>query len=440
MTLTTAELPGLVQPAKGTVSREVYVSPEIYQRELEQIFTRTWQFLGHTSQLTQPGDFLTTYMGQDPVIVARGRDGRIRAMLNSCRHRGMRVCRSDEGNTSFFRCPYHAWTYANTGELTGVPKFRLGYGGVLDKKQWSLLEVPSVQEYSGFLFGNWDAGAVPLADYLGDFRTYFDLVFGRDPEGVEFVGGVHKWSVASNWKIPTENFACDMYHVAHSHARSVEIGMLGAPDDDGYEISAGMGYFGQGFSRPSAEDVEAQPVHPMSTTPNPYTPHLAAQRARIAERHGQAMTRVVPGGHGAVFPNFAFLDIEMLRLVRVHHPEGPGSHTVHQWCVVDKSLPAEVKTALRQQYTVAFGPSGVLEQDDGENFRECQASMRGVIGRRLENNLMLGLGQDRTGAEVIGDEAAPGVGGGIWTEANQRRFYEHWLTYMTGPTGLELDR
>ena len=100
---TTSELEGLerlVQPAKGTVSRQVYISPEIYQQELERVFTRSWLFLGHTSQLRRPGDFVTTNMGEDPVIVARGRDGVIRAMLNSCRHRGMRVCRADEGNAS----------------------------------------------------------------------------------------------------------------------------------------------------------------------------------------------------------------------------------------------------------------------------------------------------------------------------------------------------
>ncbi|MDT7644107.1 MAG: dibenzofuran dioxygenase subunit alpha, partial [Pseudonocardiales bacterium] len=108
MSIATTDLAGLVQPAKGTVSRQVYVDQGIYDHELERIFTRSWLFLGHTSQLAQPGDFLTTYMGEDPVIVARGKDGQVRAMLNSCRHRGMRVCRSDEGNTSFFRCPYHA--------------------------------------------------------------------------------------------------------------------------------------------------------------------------------------------------------------------------------------------------------------------------------------------------------------------------------------------
>jgi 3-phenylpropionate/trans-cinnamate dioxygenase subunit alpha len=438
--VTAAGLPALVRPEKGIASRLVYVSPEIYEQELKRIFTKSWLFLGHTSQLTQPGDFLTTNMGEDPVIVTRGQDGKIRALLNSCRHRGMRVCRSDEGNTSFFRCPYHAWTYSNTGSLEGVPKFRLGYAGVLDKRDWGLHEVPRVAEYRGFIFGNWDAEAVTLDEWLGDFKIYFDLIFGRDPDGVEFVGGVHKWTVDTNWKIPTENFACDMYHVQHSHARPAEVGLMQDVGDDGFEISAGMGFVGHQFSQLASQDDGGEtPLHSYWVMPNPYTEFLSEQRAQIAAKYGDTMTKLVPSGHGNIFPNFAFLDIEMLRLVRVHHPEGPGRTTVYQWSVVDKSLPQDVKDALRRQYVLTFGPSGLLEQDDGENFRECQVAMKGYVGRHLNNNMMLGLGQERTGAEIVGNDQATGAGGGIWSEANQRRWYQIWLDFMTAQDKVILD-
>ncbi len=114
-----------VQYDKGLINRSIFVDRDVYELELERLFANTWLFLGHVSQVAEPGDFITTYMGEDSVIVSRGHDGRVRALLNSCRHRGMRVCRSDEGNTSFFKCPYHAWTYSSAGELEGVPKFRL---------------------------------------------------------------------------------------------------------------------------------------------------------------------------------------------------------------------------------------------------------------------------------------------------------------------------
>lgn len=422
----------LVDPEKGLVQRSVYADQGIYELELERIFTRSWLYLAHRSQLKEAGDFITTFMGDDPVIVSLDSDGNIRALLNSCRHRGNQVCRSDEGNTSFFQCSYHGWTYSNTGDLVGVPKYRLAYGSALDKKAWGLLPVPRVEEYQGFIFGNWDPEAPELHDWLGGMRWYLDLAFGRDPEGTEVLGGVHKWTIDTNWKVPTENFATDMYHVNHSHKRVIELGLMEPFTDDGYEIAAGMGFLGHDFTPPVQEDLgehAEDPTHRYWVMPNPYTEFVKEQRQRMAEKMGGHAARLIPVGHGAIFPNFAFLDIEMLRLIRVHIPRGPGQTMFYQWVLLDRSLPQDVKDALRKQYQFTFGPSGILEQDDGENWRQVQVGCSGYVGRRLDNNMFLGLGQDRPAAEIVG-EGAPGYGGGIWSESNQRRFWQHWLAFM----------
>src|SRR5207237_5375826 len=101
----------LVDLDQGLVSRAIFSDAGIYQQELERIFARCWLFLAHTSMLPNAGDFLTTYMGEDPVLVVRGRDGRVRAFLNTCRHRGNRVCLLDSGSASGFTCSYHGWSY-----------------------------------------------------------------------------------------------------------------------------------------------------------------------------------------------------------------------------------------------------------------------------------------------------------------------------------------
>ena len=122
-----------VDAARGLVSRRIFVDQDIYEQELERVFSRCWLYLGHDTQLPNPGDYFTTYMAEDPILVTRDQSGNIRAFLNSCRHRGMRVCRSDMGNAKAFSCPYHGWTYNNAGQLTGVPRYEAAYFGELDR-------------------------------------------------------------------------------------------------------------------------------------------------------------------------------------------------------------------------------------------------------------------------------------------------------------------
>ena len=114
----------LLSPDCSQVSREVFNSAAVYRREQRQVFERSWLYLAHESQLRQPGDFVSAYMGEVPVIVAMGSDGKIAASVNSCPHRGLRVCRADQGNALRFVCPYHTWTFKPTGELVGIPQAR----------------------------------------------------------------------------------------------------------------------------------------------------------------------------------------------------------------------------------------------------------------------------------------------------------------------------
>src|SRR5215831_3009002 len=131
----------LVDADRGLVSRRIFIEEEIYRWELERIFARCWLFLCHESQIPRPGDFFTTWMGEDPVLVVRDDAGRVRAFLNVCRHRGNRLCRADDGNAASFTCAYHGWTYRNDGRLTGVPNLREAYHNALDRESLGLVRV-----------------------------------------------------------------------------------------------------------------------------------------------------------------------------------------------------------------------------------------------------------------------------------------------------------
>ncbi len=149
---------GMVDMDAGTVSREVFVDPEIYAQEQEQLFARAWLFVGHESQMSKPGDFFVSSMGEESVILCRDRQNEIHVFLNSCAHRGMKVCRYDEGNTPVFSCPYHGWSYATDGKLVGVPYFKDAYREKLDKSKWGL---PVVAQLYNFRGGIWATSARP---------------------------------------------------------------------------------------------------------------------------------------------------------------------------------------------------------------------------------------------------------------------------------------
>src|SRR5262245_11429520 len=102
---------------RGLVSREIFVSDDVWRLEMERIFDRTWVFLAHETEIPAAGDFVSRTLASAPVIVVRGDGGALHALLNSCRHRGARVCRADSGNTRNFVCPYHGWTYERSGKL-----------------------------------------------------------------------------------------------------------------------------------------------------------------------------------------------------------------------------------------------------------------------------------------------------------------------------------
>ena len=208
----------------GLIDRHIFSDTAVYEQELERIFARCWLFLCHETQIPEPGDFFSTYMGEDPVLVTRGSDGKLNAFLNVCRHRGNRVCRADSGNASAFVCAYHGWTYGNDGKLIAVPSLKEAYYDELDISKWGLVPVAQIDSYKGLVFATFDPSAQPLREYLGEMAWYLDTFFDRREGGSEVPPGVYKWVIPCNWKLAAENFCGDGHHVGWTHLSAIQMG------------------------------------------------------------------------------------------------------------------------------------------------------------------------------------------------------------------------
>jgi phenylpropionate dioxygenase-like ring-hydroxylating dioxygenase large terminal subunit len=421
----TADLNRLVDDGNGLVSRRIFIEPEIYEQELERIFARCWLYLCHETQIPRPGDFLTTYMGEDPVLVVRDNDGRVHAFLNVCRHRGNRLCRADAGNAASFTCAYHGWTYRNDGRLVGVPYFKEAYHGELERDRWGLMPVAQLDNYKGLYFATFDPQAPPLRDYLGAMTWYLDAFFDRREGGIELIGGVHKWIMPCNWKFPAENFAGDGYHVPWSHISAVRTGSGGdfrvKPDAEGRALSLGNGH-------------SMMTVGPDMVADPPAAEILAYEEQILPEMKQRLGARLQLGKPiaGTVFPNFSMLR-PTSRTIRVWHPRGPDKTEVWAWIFVDKAAPPEVKKALRLAGARVFGPGGTFEQDDMDNWQGCTQTARGAVARRALLNYGMGLGHERFDEEL-----------GAWasdyrySESNHRRFYRRWAQLMAADSWAEI--
>lgn len=141
------DIAALVDEKNGRIDPQIFTDEAIYEQELERVFARSWLMMGHETQIPNAGDFMTNYMGEDPVIVARQKDGSIRVFLNQCRHRGMRICRADGGNAKSLTCSYHGWAYDMAGNLVSVPMQKEAFPN-LKKEEWGPLKA-----FSGNLQG-----------------------------------------------------------------------------------------------------------------------------------------------------------------------------------------------------------------------------------------------------------------------------------------------
>jgi phenylpropionate dioxygenase-like ring-hydroxylating dioxygenase large terminal subunit len=422
----------LIDTERGLLDRSIYSSKEIYQEELEKIFGRAWLLIGHDSLVPNPNDFFLTYMGEDPVIVTRDAKGEVHAFLNMCMHRGNRVARADDGNAKNFMCTYHGWTYSNEGKLVSVPGLQEAYYGELDVDKLGLVSVAQIDTYAGLIFATWDSEAPGLEDYIGDLRWYMDIMFNRREGGVELIGP-DKWIGRFNWKNAADNFAGDSYHTVTSHVsaqiaqakgagRTYDPSRFFAQSAIGHGISFGNGH-GTTCYLPESEEKSRERFNQQYQSPvlRSYRDEILPE---MEQRLGRFRAYRPQNSSATLFPNLSWLWGN--GTVRIWHPRGPDTVEIWSFVAVDKAAPEEVKTVTRRQSMLNFGPSGMFEQDDMDNWRQCTLSGQSMVARQYPHDLTMGLGNEIELPELPGQL----IGHAHLTETPQRGMYAQWQAFI----------
>lgn len=227
---TKASVIGLIEKRKArhALPRELYIEPEVFRQDLEQIWHKDWIFAGHTFELEKPGQYLTLQIGDYPVLIIRDKSGQVRAFHNACRHRGSKVCEHAQGKVAKLVCPYHKWTF----ELDGSLLFAGNMGADFDRSQYNLKAVHCEIVHT-YIY-------VCVADEAPEFESFrhsvspFIAPHFLDNCKVAFESNLIE---KGNWKLVFENnrecFHCDGTHpeLMNSFVENLSVAGVGGEDD-----------------------------------------------------------------------------------------------------------------------------------------------------------------------------------------------------------------
>ena len=425
----------LVQPDR--VHRSVYADPAIFELEMERLFGRAWLILGHESQVKAPGDYFTTRMGREPVVVVKDENQKISILINRCAHRGSMVCAEGRGNTERFVCPYHGWSYDRAGALRAVP-----FGDGYSKQTLSELRLkaaPRVANYRGFLFASLAPSGESLEDFLGTAKASFDDFVDRAPGGeLEVAGGVFKHAYNGNWKLMLENHL-DGAHPAWVHASSVAVARNapepGKPGEEHYfdiavrqmrqngapeSVWESTGIWGtpRGHGYMGDYHDDSRLVAGLGN------PVFDEYRKKLIEKVGAAEAdRIlrVTLWNTVLYPNCSFMS--QFRQLRIIHPVAVDRSVVHTYSFRMKQAPAQLFRDTIAFSNVVNGTASWVLTDDLEVYERIQ---RGLSSGAVEW-AQIGRGFGRDVPEPAGVLRGATGTSEVYIRAQMRA----WLDYMT---------
>jgi benzoate/toluate 1,2-dioxygenase alpha subunit len=358
--------------------RDMFTDPELFELEMKYIFEGNWIYLAHESQVANPNDYFTTYIGRQPVVITRNKDGELNCFINACSHRGAVLCRKKKDNKAVFTCPFHGWSFNNSGKLVKVKDPNdAGYPDSFNCEGSHDLKKVRMESYRGFLFGSLNDDVKPLTEHLGEAAKIVDMIVDQSPEGLEVVRGSSTYTYDGNWKVQAENGA-DGYHVSATHWN--------------YVATTGRRKAGM-----SADDVKAMDASTWNKQkggfyafeqghillwmnwPNPQDRPLYERRDELVDKFGVDRADWMIGNlrNLCLYPNVFLMD-QFSSQIRHFRPIAVDKTEVTIFCIAPKGESAEARAHRIRQYEDFFNASGMATPDDLEEFRSCQEGFKGM--------------------------------------------------------------
>ena len=418
----------LIEP--GRVHRDVYTDPELFELEIERIFGRAWVFVGHDSQIPNPGDYITTEIGRQPVILIRHKDASARVLLNRCSHRGAKVLNDASGNAKSLICLYHGWSFGTDGACLGVTMPE-GCAADFNTKDFGLSTAARTGTYRGFIFASLSEKGPSFEEFLGPMTANIDDLVDRAPDGeILLDAGMHRYFFRGNWKLQVEN-VLDSYHVPFSHASTVnkkgeqfsrregDKGGAQVVDEKKKTSDAWKGRrsyvveFGHGWT----SNTELKDKERSSPAWNAYKDALAAKVG--AERMEEILT---PEFHNTLlYPNISIMGLNIH--VRVIKPIAVDLTEVNVYPIRLKGAPDEMNFGNIRLLNVTHSAASFVQTDDLEAFRRTQEGLRSTQSDWVD--ISRGMGEEQADSHYNATSES------AMHEMAIRAQYDAWLNYMT---------
>ena len=425
-----AQLRALVEPNR--IHRDVYIDEEIFQLEMEKIWGFAWIFIGHDSQIPNPGDFVTTEIGLDPVIMVRDDNHQVNVLYNRCAHKGAKLAGKACGNTDTFRCPYHGWTYHRDGRLRGLPA-RDGYEHStvqIGNPDFALRQLAQVDSIRGFVFATKCQNAPTLRDFLGETALTLENIADRAPQGaLQCAGGRLRYRHPCNWKMFVENLN-DAMHPMVAHG-SVGVAarkyLKSLPEGSTYPKEAEILFpFGSSYDFFDKMGMTTLPyghgyMGGEMSIHSDYS-DIPGYWDAMVENYGVEKTKKILSSnrHNTIFyPSFTAKDA--IQAIRVVRPRAVNETVVETYHFKLLGAPEEMFQRTILYSRLINSSAGMVGPDDLDCYQRMQQALQSNASDWVDvSRYMNNEAQTHTAKKALGT-----------SDLTFRNQYDAWLSYMT---------